>query len=123
MHIKIDFCLQELVCNECVVVEHKQPLHAYERIADLEEGQKGVVKALVTECKAKVTFCEEATTALENALSEVQMQRDNARGQIEETFQTYRTMLEAKKVTRFQFRVGSFSKNLPIRGLCMKFTH
>lgn len=88
------------------MVEHKQPLHVYERIADLEENQKAEVKALITECKGKVAFCEDATTSLENALSEVQMQRDNARGQIEETFQTYRTMLEARKVRQGKIRAS-----------------
>ena len=60
--------------------------------------QKADLTAVIGECKGKVRFCEEATSTLENALSEVQMQRDNARGQIEETFQTYRTMLETRKV-------------------------
>ena len=87
------------MCNECVVVEHKQPVHTYERISELEEMQKAELTALIGECKGKVQFCEEATSTLENALSEVQMQRDNARGQIEETFQTYRTMLETRKVS------------------------
>ena len=87
------------MCNECVVVEHKQPVHTYERISELEEMQKAELTALISECKGKVQFCEEATSTLGNALSEVQMQRDNARGQIEETFQTYRTMLETRKVS------------------------
>ena len=92
------------MCNECVVVEHKQPVHTYERISELEEMQKAELTALIAECKGKVQFCDEATSTLENALSEVQMQRDNARGQIEETFQTYRTMLEARKVSGMLFR-------------------
>ncbi len=89
---------QILVCNECVVVEHKQPVHTYERIADLEEGQKTELKTLIAESKSKIQLCEEASTELGSALGELEMQRDNARGQIEETFHTYRTMLENRKV-------------------------
>ena len=82
-----------------MVGEHKQPEHAYERIPALEEKQREELQAIVTEAKAKMGLCNEASSNLENMLSELQMQRDNARGLIEETFQTYRTFLEKRKVS------------------------
>jgi hypothetical protein len=42
--------------------------------------------------------CDEASSTLENSLSELQMQRDNAKGLVQETFQTYKTILEKQKV-------------------------
>ena len=35
---------------------------------------------------------------MEGSLSELQMQRDNARGQIQETFQSYKAILERVQV-------------------------
>lgn len=93
------FCIscQVPICNECMLIEHKQPDHHYERISDIEEKERDGFKGLISQCKSKVSECEEVSSSLENSLSELQMQRDNAKGLIQETFQTYRTILEEQK--------------------------
>lgn len=50
--------------------------------------------------------CEDASEGLEGLLSELQMQRDNAKGLIEETFQSYKAMLVKKKVSLFFMLIG-----------------
>lgn len=79
--------------------EHRQPEHSHEKISDIEEQQKEDLKSLVTESKSKVSICQEATSNLENALSELQIQRDNAKGLIQETFQSCKAVLEKRKVS------------------------
>lgn len=44
----------------------------------------------MAESKSKVQFCEEASGNLENLLSELQLQHDNARSHIIEAFQSYK---------------------------------
>lgn len=85
------------ICNECIVTEHKQPDHVYERVADCEKKQIDEIHTLIAESKCKIRFCEEASAGLENSLSELQLQHDNAKGLINETFQTYKTMLEKNR--------------------------
>lgn len=48
----------------------------------------------MSESKAKIKDCDQVTTQLENALSELQMQRDQAKDLIIETFQSYKAILE-----------------------------
>ena len=48
----------------------------------------------MNESKNKVQQCEKASTRLENALTELQTQRDQARDLILETFQSYKAILE-----------------------------
>lgn len=52
----------------------------------------------MSESKNKLTFCIEATQALENGLSELQRQRDHASSLIKETFQSCKAVLEKIQV-------------------------
>lgn len=81
-----------------MLADHKQPNHHYERISEIEEKQKNEIEQLVTECKGKMSLCEEATSTLQNSLSELQVLRDDAKSLIQETFQTYKAMLESQRV-------------------------
>ncbi|XP_046834478.1 B-box type zinc finger protein ncl-1-like isoform X1 [Vespa crabro] len=88
------YTCQEPICNECLLVEHKAPDHHYERLADAEPREKEELLSLMSESKAKIKDCDQVTTQLENALSELQMQRDQAKDLIIETFQSYKAILE-----------------------------
>lgn len=88
---------QVAICNDCIVGDHKPPEHRPERILDLEEAERDGFKSLITESKSKMATCEEATTTLQNALEELQGQRDNAKDLINETFQSYKAVLEKRK--------------------------
>lgn len=71
------------ICNECMVVDHKQPEHCYEKAIDAEKKQRDDLKNLISESKSKVQFCDEAASHLETHLTDLQMQRDNAKSHIE----------------------------------------
>lgn len=90
-------CDQEPICNECLLVEHKAPEHQYERLTDAEPRQKEELINLMTESKTKISECDQVTVQLENALSELQVQHDQAKDLITETFQSYKAILEKCK--------------------------
>jgi hypothetical protein len=79
--------------------DHKPPEHHYERIIDIETKQKEEIKNLMQESRSKTKFCEDASMNLTNSLSELQLQRDNAKGLIQETFQSYKVVLEKVQVS------------------------
>ncbi len=82
-----------------MVARHKQPEHDYEPMCEehLSRHQDELQK-LLSEAKEKLTACEEASDVLDSSLRELQMQRDNARGLIQETFHSYKTLLEKRQV-------------------------
>ncbi|XP_047121481.1 LOW QUALITY PROTEIN: B-box type zinc finger protein ncl-1-like [Schistocerca piceifrons] len=88
------FKCQMPICNNCMVSDHKAPEHHYECLADAEEQQKDELKSLMAESKSKIEFCESASNHLESALGELQIQHDNAKDLIHETFHSYKAVLE-----------------------------
>ena len=92
-----------------MVHTHKQPAHNYERIVDAEEKQTEELRNLIAESKGKITFCQEASSSLESSLSDLQLQHDNTKGLIEESFQTFKAMLDKKRVcdVHVDFRIKS----------------
>ncbi|XP_076237338.1 protein meiotic P26 isoform X2 [Calliopsis andreniformis] len=88
------YTCQEPICNECLLVEHKAPEHQYERLVDAEPRQKEELVKLMNESKAKIVDCDQVSVQLENALSELQAQHDQAKDLIIETFQSYKAVLE-----------------------------
>jgi tripartite motif-containing protein 2/3 len=84
-------------------------MHHYERITAVETTQIADMGELVKKCRGQLDECDEASQSLQGFLSELQLQRDNARGLIEETYQTYRAKLEKIKVRPVAvecFRIG-----------------
>lgn len=88
------------ICSECMVTNHKPPSHEPERVQDMEEEEREFYKNLISESKSKISSCEDITSGLMNSLSELACQRDNAKDLINETFQSYKAMLEKKKVRK-----------------------
>lgn len=88
------YTCQEPICNECLLIEHKAPEHQYERLIDAEPRQKEELVKLMNESKAKIADCDQVSAQLENALSELQAQHDQAKDLIIEMFQSYKAVLE-----------------------------
>lgn len=63
-------------------------------MSEAEDRQREELQSLMTESKSKVEFCEDASSHLANALSELEVQHDSARDLIQETFQSYKAVLE-----------------------------
>lgn len=93
------FCTrcQNAVCTECMLKEHPQAEHHCEKLTEVEARQTEELKTLLEEGRGKLEKCRETSQALESALSELQEQTDNAKGLIEETFQSYKALLEKRK--------------------------
>lgn len=77
-----------------MLLEHKTPDHQYERLIDAEPRLKEDLLNLLNETKAKMADCGQTTNQLENSLSELQAQRDQAKDLINESFQSYKAVLE-----------------------------
>ena len=71
----------------------------YQRINDVEQTQRAELKSQVQESRSKIPECNNASDSLERMLSDLQMQRDNAKGMVEESFQSYKAMLDKKRVS------------------------
>jgi hypothetical protein len=96
------FCntCQTPICSDCVTTFHSAPLHSYERITDNTESALRHVEeldSLVRKAKDNICFCTGEYQTLDSYLSEIQEQMEQSRGLINETFQSYKSLLETKK--------------------------
>ncbi|XP_076351919.1 protein meiotic P26-like [Tachypleus tridentatus] len=85
------------ICNDCIVTDHKQCDHHYERISDVELKQREEIENLVKESEEKITFCEIASSTLQNSLTDLQVQRDDTKTVIQETFKRYHAVLDKQQ--------------------------
>ncbi|KYB27789.1 mei-P26 [Tribolium castaneum] len=81
-------------CSECVKNEHKGAEHHVEGIADSEMRVRQEMKALLSESKNKVDELMKLSTGLNNSLEELAHQRSTARDLINESYQSYKAVLE-----------------------------
>lgn len=90
------FCCycQMPICNDCVTGDHKGSDHHYELIAEAEKRMRSDVEELMANAKGKITFCDEASVELGNALTELQSQHDTARAQIDEAYKRFKKALD-----------------------------
>ncbi|XP_020715493.1 brain tumor protein isoform X2 [Ceratitis capitata] len=88
------FNCQIPVCNDCLIADHKGSEHHYDVMAMAEKSVRVDVENLMKEAKSKVQYCDAAASNLSSALTELQTQHDSARSRIEETYQTYKKILE-----------------------------
>lgn len=88
------FNCQMPVCNDCLIADHKGADHHYESIADAEKGMRSEIEGLMKEANLKLDYCNKASVNLDSSLHELQNQHDTARGLIEETYQSFKAILE-----------------------------
>lgn len=88
------FSCQIPVCNDCLIADHKGADHQYEMINDAEKRSRTEIENLMKEAKTKTDYCHQASGNLTNCLQELQNQRDAARGLIDESFQSFKAVLE-----------------------------
>lgn len=85
---------QQLVCAECMKSEHRTPVHHCDTISDAEMRVKQELENLLGEGKAKVEVLLQASTDLDGSLGELANQRSTAKDLINETYQSYKAVLE-----------------------------
>uniref|UniRef100_A0A1B0GK70 Uncharacterized protein n=2 Tax=Lutzomyia longipalpis TaxID=7200 RepID=A0A1B0GK70_LUTLO len=68
--------------------------HVYEMLSDAEKCVRIEVENLMKEARGKVEYCDKAACHLGSALTELQTQHDVARDLIEESYQSFKAVLE-----------------------------
>ncbi|KAL3265607.1 hypothetical protein HHI36_009811 [Cryptolaemus montrouzieri] len=85
------------VCSECLKNEHKPPGHICEPILDSELKVRQEIQCLLEESKAKVEVLLHASNGLNNSLEELAHQHSTAKDLINESYQSYKAVLEKCK--------------------------
>lgn len=88
------FKCQIPVCNDCVTGDHKGSEHHYELIGEAEKRMRNDIEDLMTNAKCKISYCDDASFTLGNALTELQQQHDTAHNQIAETYKRLKKCLD-----------------------------
>ncbi|XP_058467336.1 B-box type zinc finger protein ncl-1-like [Malaya genurostris] len=90
------FCFncQIPVCNECLIGEHKGKEHNYQIISEAEKPMRLELENIMKDAKAKIDYCNQTTTNLDAALHDLQNQFETARDLINESFQSFKAVLE-----------------------------
>lgn len=82
-------------CGECVKTDHKG--HQCEGILDSEVRVRQEIESLVLESKDRIEHLTKASSKLNNNMEELAHQRSNARDLINESYQSYKAVLEKFK--------------------------
>lgn len=96
------FKCQVPVCNDCVVGEHKGSEHQYELIGEAEKLMRTDIEELMIKAKTKISYCDEASTSLGNALTELQNQHDTAYSLITDTYKRCKKILDECREQAFK---------------------
>lgn len=90
------FCFncQIPVCNECLIGEHKGKEHNYQIISEAEKPMRLELEQLMKEARTKIEYCNQTTTNLDASLHDLQNQFETARDLINESFQSFKAVLE-----------------------------
>ncbi|XP_063379677.1 brain tumor protein-like [Cydia fagiglandana] len=84
-------------CTECLTIEHKVGEHRCERIVDAEPNLRAELRTLITEATARAAAAGSASARLDDALGDLQRQRDDAENVINEAFHAYKAALERRR--------------------------
>ncbi|XP_067948165.1 B-box type zinc finger protein ncl-1-like [Watersipora subatra] len=92
-----NFCnsCEILICNDCMLLDHQG--HDIERCSSVHGRELESMKTLVEHSKVKVEQCDESSTKLQQSLTDLETQHDDAKSLIQETFQSYKASLEQRQ--------------------------
>ncbi|GFN75055.1 B-box type Zinc finger protein ncl-1 [Plakobranchus ocellatus] len=95
------FCCSCLmpVCSECVDKSHSSPEHAVKQLAEAVGAKKETLAEFTKECGKKLAECQTISGNLNSAFEDLEMQKDNSKDLINETFQSYKAVLEEMRDT------------------------
>lgn len=82
-------------CTECLALEHKPGEHHCERIVDAEPALRAELRALMVEASARAATAGGASAKLDDALGDLQRQRDQAEALINEAYCAFKEALDA----------------------------
>ena len=77
---------------------HQAPVHNYVRLNEIEAKIFDHLNILSNEAKNKKKYYQGQSSRLDSYLAELQDQLESSRGHIHETYQSYKAILEKKRV-------------------------
>ncbi|KAI5641114.1 NHL repeat domain-containing protein [Phthorimaea operculella] len=89
-------------CTECLTVDHKVGEHRCERIVDAEPNLRAELRNLIVEANARAAAAGSASARLDDALGDLQRQRDEAEAVINEAFHAFKAALERRREKAFE---------------------
>lgn len=84
-------------CSECLTVDHKVGEHRCERIVDAEPNLRAELRNFIVEANTRAAAAGSASARLDDALGDLQRQRDEAENIINEAFHAYKAALERRR--------------------------
>lgn len=81
-------------CTECLTVDHKVGEHRCERIVDAEPNLRAELRNFIVEANSRAAAAGSASARLDDALGDLQRQRDDAETVVNEAFHAYKAALE-----------------------------
>ncbi|KAL4714411.1 hypothetical protein ACJJTC_017706 [Scirpophaga incertulas] len=84
-------------CTECLTVDHKAGEHRCERIVDAEPTLRAELQSFIAEANTRAAAAGTASAKLDDALGDLQRQRDEAENVINEAFHAYQAALEKRR--------------------------
>ncbi|KOB71307.1 Brain tumor protein, partial [Operophtera brumata] len=84
-------------CTECLSLEHKAGEHRCERIVDAEPNLRAELRSLIVEANARAATAGSASAKLDDALGDLQRQREEAENVINDTYRAYITAIENRR--------------------------
>jgi hypothetical protein len=94
------FCstCQTPICSECVVSVHQAPMHSTERISEVELRNVDELDSMLRKAKDNACFCQSEFQTLDQCSADLHEQFEASRGFINETFESYKMLLEKRRV-------------------------
>ncbi|XP_013175271.1 PREDICTED: B-box type zinc finger protein ncl-1-like [Papilio xuthus] len=84
-------------CTECLTVDHKVGEHRCERIVDAEPNLRAELRNFIMQANARAEAAGSASSKLDDALGDLQRQRDEAEGVINEAYCAYKAAIERRR--------------------------
>lgn len=84
-------------CTECLTVDHKVGEHRCERIVDAEPNIRAELRNYIAEANARAATAGSASARLDDALGDLQRQRDEAENVINEAHRAYKAALDRRR--------------------------
>ena len=76
---------------------HQHPLHVCDRLSDVESKTLDELELIVAKAKEKIDACQSEFHVLDQYLGSLQEQAETSKGLIEETYNSYKAVLEKKR--------------------------
>lgn len=83
------------ICSDCVITTHQ--MHHHDRLSDVELKMISELELLTRKLKDKISECKSEFQLLDQYLSDLDEQREQSKSLIEDTFHSYRQVLEKRK--------------------------